>query len=66
MKMKPNAEGVLPYKGFSDCLVKSVQREGITGLWVGLPTYIIRVGPHSIISLVVLDYLNYTFAKKKN
>lgn len=65
MKMKPNAEGVYPYKGLIDCFQKSIQREGVTGLWVGLPTYIIRVGPHSIISLIVLDYLNFTFAKKK-
>lgn len=24
MKMKPDANGVLPYKGFNDCLVKSI------------------------------------------
>ncbi|KRX01250.1 Mitochondrial carrier domain [Pseudocohnilembus persalinus] len=58
MKMKPNAEGVYPYKGFMDCFAKSVQREGVTGLWVGLPTYIFRVTPHAIVALLINDLLN--------
>lgn len=44
MKMKPDANGVLPYSGFLDCMVKSVKNEGVLALWVGLPTYIVRVG----------------------
>lgn len=58
MKMKPDANGVLPYKGLIDCMGKSVAREGVTGLWVGLPTYIIRISPHAIIALLINDYTN--------
>ena len=41
------------YKGFSDCLTISVRREGLLGLWVGLPTFITRVAPHAAITLLV-------------
>jgi len=60
-KMKANADGTLPYSGMYDCFIKSVKREGVLGLWVGLPTFIGRVVPHSTAVLVVLDYLNTTF-----
>lgn len=60
-KMKADANGVYPYKGMIDCFGKSIAREGVTGLWIGLPTYIIRIAPHSIISLFVLDWLNSNY-----
>lgn len=60
-KMKALPDGTYPYKGMLDCLVKSVQREGVLGLWVGLPTFIGRVVPHSTAVLVILDYLNTTY-----
>ena len=60
-KMKPDENGVKPYSGLLDCFTKSVAAEGFFGLWVGLPTYIIRIAPHSIVSLIVLDYLKATF-----
>ena len=60
-RMKAGKDGKLPYTGLFDCFKKSVAREGPTGLWVGLPTYIIRIAPHSIISLLVLDYLKAYF-----
>jgi solute carrier family 25 oxoglutarate transporter 11 len=67
-KQKPGSDGVLPYKGFIDCMKITIAREGVTGLWIGLPTFIIRIAPHSIISLLIMDYLHTTFgagAKKK-
>lgn len=60
-KMKPDENGVKPYTGLFDCFRKSVASEGFFGLWIGLPTYIIRIAPHSIISLIVLDYLKHHF-----
>lgn len=61
MKMKKGADGTLPYKNMLDCFFKSVKKEGILGLWIGLPTYIVRVGPHSIVSLLMLDTLTRMF-----
>jgi solute carrier family 25 oxoglutarate transporter 11 len=37
--------------------MKTAAREGITGFWAGLPTYYFRVGPHSIITLLVAESL---------
>lgn len=60
-KMKECKEGKLPYNGMLDCFVKSVKREGFFGLWVGLPTFIVRVVPHSVAVLMINDYLNENF-----
>lgn len=53
----------MPYKGFVDCFSKSVKNEGLGGLWVGLGTYIMRVGPHAMITVLVQDYLHDMFKK---
>lgn len=63
-KMKPNAEGVLPYKGIADCFSKTVAREGVTGLWVGFPTFYFRIAPHAMITLLIQDYLTNLFKRK--
>jgi solute carrier family 25 oxoglutarate transporter 11 len=60
-KMKPDANGQLPYKGIVDCLSKTIVNEGVSKLWVGLPTYYVRIGPHVIITLVLNDYLRSKF-----
>ena len=39
------------YKGIADCLIKSLRKEGLLRLWVGLPIYFIRGTPHSFILL---------------
>jgi len=57
-KMKANAEGKYPYTGVADCLRKSIAREGVTGLWTGLPTYYFRVAPHAMITLLTQDFLH--------
>ena len=60
-KMKAGPDGKLPYNGLLDCFVKSIKREGFFGLWIGLPTFILRVCPHSIGVLVINDFLNHRF-----
>lgn len=56
-KMKRLPDGTMPYNGVVDCFAKSVAREGVTGLWAGLPTYYFRVGPHAMITLLASEYL---------
>ena len=51
------ADGSYPYSGFADCARKSIAKEGVTGLWIGLPTYITRIAPHAMISLMCADLL---------
>lgn len=54
-KMKPNPDGTLPYKNIADAMTKEVQNNGVKGLWVGLPTYCFRVGPHVALSLLISE-----------
>lgn len=62
-KQKAGADGILPYSGLVDCFAKSIKREGVLGLWIGLPTFIVRIAPHSIVSLLIMDWLHVTFGK---
>jgi solute carrier family 25 (mitochondrial oxoglutarate transporter), member 11 len=61
-KMKA-VDGVLPYNGIVDCVMKTVKNEGVSKLWVGFPTYYIRIGPHVIITLFMNDLLRKIFIK---
>lgn len=58
---KADANGVKPYKNIADCFTKSIAREGVTGLWAGLPVFYTRVGPHAVITLLVNDALRSLF-----
>lgn len=67
-RMKPDANGVQPYSGMIDCFSQSVRREGITGLWIGFPTYYVRIAPHIMITLLIqeaLRHLDTQFIQKK-
>lgn len=57
-RMKPDAQGNVPYSSMLDCFAKSIKREGVTGLWVGLPTFIVRIAPHAMFTLLINDFLN--------
>lgn len=59
--MKKNSANEFPYKGMLDCFVKSVKREGVIGLWVGFPTFVVRVGKHSVLILIIQDHLHSNF-----
>ena len=63
-KMKVSSEGVLPYNGVMDCIVKTSKNEGLSRLWVGLSTYYFRVAPYAIIALVFNDFLRGYLTKK--
>ena len=54
-KMKANADGTMPYKNIFDAMGKTVVQDGPAGLWVGLPTYIVRIAPHVMITMIVAE-----------
>jgi len=54
-KMKAGADGVMPYKNIFDAMGKTMAQDGPKGLWVGLPTYIVRIAPHVMITMVVSE-----------
>lgn len=56
-KMKPDAEGNLPYKNIFDAMGKTIKKEGFTHLWVGYLTFYVRIAPHVAITLILQDFL---------
>jgi len=64
-RMKAKPDGSLPYSGFLDCARKSIAKEGVTGLWIGFPTFYVRVAPHAMITLLVQDFLHDAFKKSR-
>ena len=54
-KMSKLPDGTYPYKGMIDCFFKTIKKEGPTRLWVGFPTFYVRIGPHVVITLVLND-----------
>lgn len=59
-KMAPNPDGTMPYKGPIDCATQTLQKEGFLKFYTGFPTYCIRIAPHVVITLVILDIINAT------
>jgi solute carrier family 25 oxoglutarate transporter 11 len=60
-KMVRNPDGSEPYRNIWDCLRKSIQREGVAGLYVGFPVYVTRIAPHVILSMLLQDFLHHHF-----
>mmetsp|Transcript_1416 Transcript_1416/g.1254 ORF Transcript_1416/g.1254 Transcript_1416/m.1254 type:complete len:291 (+) Transcript_1416:23-895(+) len=60
-KQTKGEDGKYMYKNLRDCIQKTTQREGITGLWTGLPTYYIRVAPHAMFTLLFAEFFKGVF-----
>lgn len=58
----PSHSGI--YSSVFDCLVKSVKAEGVFGLYKGFLPNWMRLGPHSVISLLMYDNLCIAFGLK--
>eukprot|EP00879_Flechtneria_rotunda_P001951 GHRR01002125.1.p1 GENE.GHRR01002125.1~~GHRR01002125.1.p1 ORF type:complete len:305 (+),score=89.29 GHRR01002125.1:141-1055(+) len=56
-KMTPNPDGTMPYKGPIDCALQTLKNEGPLKFYTGFPTYIIRIAPHAVFTLLFLDAL---------
>lgn len=56
-KMKAGPDGKMPYKNIFDALGKTISREGFTHLWVGYPTFYLRIAPHVGITLIIQDFI---------
>lgn len=52
-KMSKLPDGSFPYKSIQHCIMVSAKNEGVTGLWVGFPTYYFRIAPHVMITLII-------------
>lgn len=61
--MKPDAAGVLPYKGVLDCAAKIAAQEGFLAYWTGFLAYYGRTAPHAMIILITLEQFNKRYTK---
>jgi len=52
------------YSSVFDCFVKSVKAEGVFGLYKGFLPNWMRLGPHSVISLLMYDNMCIAFGLK--
>lgn len=55
--------GVPEYKGVLDVLARTVKAEGALALWKGFFPYFVRLGPHTIIALTVLEQFTSMYKK---
>lgn len=56
-KMKPNADGTMPYSGSMDCAMKTLKAHGPMQFYSGFSTYIVRIAPHVVFTLYFADML---------
>jgi len=57
--------GPVIYKGMIDCLMKILRKEGVRGLYRGLPAQLVGITPEKAIKLTVNDLIRYKFTDKK-
>jgi len=58
-KQQKGPDGKLPYKGMADCFSKVAKQEGMLRFYRGFATYYVRIAPHSMVTLIVADYLGW-------
>ncbi|SPN99010.1 related to dicarboxylate carrier protein [Cephalotrichum gorgonifer] len=58
-KQQRAPDGSLPYRGMAHCFAKVTREEGILRFYRGFGTYYIRIAPHAMITLIVVDYLGW-------
>jgi solute carrier family 25 oxoglutarate transporter 11 len=56
-------DGKPEYTGGVDVLAKVVRREGFFALWKGFTPYYARLGPHTVLTFVFLEQMNYLYKK---
>jgi len=56
-KMTAGSDGKMPYKNIFDCIRKEIINNGPKGLYAGLPTYVIRIVPHVMLTFICSEKL---------
>ncbi|XP_062505431.1 mitochondrial 2-oxoglutarate/malate carrier protein-like isoform X2 [Corticium candelabrum] len=52
-----HVDGIPQYRGVLDVWVKTAHQEGFRSLWKGFSPYYLRIGPHTVLSFIVLEQL---------
>jgi solute carrier family 25 oxoglutarate transporter 11 len=58
-KQQKGPDGKVPYKGMVDCFKKVTAQEGMLRFYRGFGTYYVRIAPHAMVTLIVVDYLGW-------
>ncbi len=61
---KPGPDGKFEYRNSFDVLVKVAKRDGPLSLWKGFMPYFLRLGPHTVITFLVLEQFRNLFGKE--
>lgn len=56
-------DGKPEYKGAVDVLLKVSRQEGVFALWKGFTPYFARLGPHTVLTFIILEQLNQLYSK---
>jgi len=56
-------DGKPEYTGGVDVLAKVVRKEGFFALWKGFTPYYARLGPHTVLTFILLEQMNYIYKK---
>lgn len=59
--MKTPAGAKPEFSGSIDVLVKIAKKEGIFKLWKGFTPYFFRLGPHTVITFILMEQLNILY-----
>lgn len=51
-------DGKSEYKGAFDVLGKVIRNEGVLALWKGFTPYYARIGPHTVLTFIILEQMN--------
>lgn len=54
------------YHGFSDCMLKVYQTEGVRGLYKGMGPVFLRLAPHTVLSMVFWDTMRQQVLKNQH
>lgn len=54
-------DGKPEYKGAIDVLIKVIRNEGFFALWKGFTPYYARLGPHTVLTFILLEQMNSAF-----
>lgn len=59
-KQVKGPDGKYPYKNIFHTVYKSMRQEGFLKLWVGFPTYYVRIAPHAMLTWIIMGFLKDT------
>lgn len=53
--------GVPEYTGTINVIMKVVRNEGFLNLWKGIVPYFARIGPHTVLTFIILENINKAY-----